>query len=206
MALHHASVISAARVGDPIAESLADWRARFSRLHLDLGCGDARFALGEARGTPDCAVVGFDTCLDNVRIRRNALPPNLRLIQADARTIGALPALGGADRITINFPYGSLLRWIVDDADGCLELLTRTATAGAMLEIRMNASALREIGIAPEDVERCLRDAFASREHWNARFRTMGGAELRLFPSSWARRIGYGRETSALEVIARLAR
>lgn len=182
---------------------MAHWRARFPRLHLDLGCGDARFARREALGEPDLGVVGIDTCLDNVRIPRKDIPANLRLIAADGRAIATMPGLHGAHRITVNFPYGSLLRWIVDDGDGWIDALTMAVTPGATLEIRVNASALREIGAVPQEVERRLRDAFARRGEWRARFGTMGRTELRAFPSTWARRIGYGRETTALEVVAR---
>lgn len=205
MALHHTTVVSAARVDGPDAEPLADWRARSSRLHLDLGCGDAHFAHREALGTPDLAVVGIDTCLDNVRIRRKAMPPNLRLLQADARDMAAQPALRGAGRITVNFPYGSLLRWIVDDTNECIDVLTMVAATRATLEIRINASALREIGAGLEDVTRHLGDAFARRCDWSTRHGTMDQAELRAFPSTWARRIGSGREATALEVVARRA-
>lgn len=182
---------------------MAHWRARFPRLHLDLGCGDARLARREALDAPDLGVVGIDTCLDNVRVPRKDKPANLRLIAADARAIAAMPGLHGAHRITVNFPYGSLLRWIVDDADGWIDALTTTAAPGATLEIRINASALREIGVVPEEGDRRLRDAFTRRGAWRARFGTMGPTELRAFPSTWARRIGYGRETTALEIVAR---
>ncbi len=203
MALQDISVIQAARVDDPNEESLAHWRAHFSRLHLDLGCGDARFAHREAIRKPDLAVVGIDTCLDNVRIPRRSPPPNLRLIEVDARSIGALPALGGADRITVNFPYGSLLHWMVDDAEQCLEALTTVAAPAATLETRINTSALGEIGAVQEDVTRHLADAFARRRDWSTQFGTMDRAALRAFPSTWARRIGSGRDTTALEVVAR---
>ena len=197
------SIVQAAPVDGWGKDAFAHWRSRFVRLHLDLGCGDARFARREALGTPDLAVVGIDTCLANVRIRPKTMPPNLRLIEADARAIGSLPAPGGADRITINFPYGSLLHWLVDEGDACISALTTIAAPGAALEIRTNASALKEIGVAPEDVERSLRDAFARQRAWGVRITTMGQAALRGFPSTWARRIGSGRPTTALEIIAR---
>jgi ubiquinone/menaquinone biosynthesis C-methylase UbiE len=203
VALQDISVVHRAPAVDRGEESLAQWRARFPWLHLDLGCGDARFALREARLTTELGVVGIDTCLDNLRIPRRSMPANLRLIQADGRDIVGLPGVYRAERITINFPYGSLLRWIVDDADACIDELTMVTMSRATLEIRINVSALREIGAPPEDVERRLLDAFAQQSDWRAAFRTMDRAELRAFPSTWARRIGYGRETTALLVIAR---
>jgi len=203
VALQHTVPVSAARIVGPGEDVLARWRDRFQRLHLDLGCGDARFALQAARGTPDLGVVGIDTCLDNVRVPRRYVPANLRLIQADGRDIAGLPGLQGADRITINFPYGSLLRWIVDGGTGFIDRLATVAASGAMLEIRINASALREIGSAPAEFEPGLVDAFARRREWKTAFQTMGQSDLRRFPSTWARRIGYGRETTALLVVAR---
>ena len=148
-------------------------------------------------------MVGIDTCLDNVSIRHRAMPPNLRLIRADARNIATQSALRAADRITVNFPFGSLLRWLVDDADACIETLTEVAATGGMLEIRINASALREIGAAREGVARHLSDALAHHSGWSTRSGTMDQAALRAFPSTWGRRLGSGRESTALEVIAR---
>ena len=203
MALAHTPVVSAVRVDGSDAEPLARWRPQFPRLYLDLGCGDARFAHREALARPEFGVVAIDTCLDNVRVRSRAMPPNLRLIQGDARAVTEEPALRGADRITVNFPYGSLLRWIVGDPAGCIDALTEVASDHAALEIRINASALREIDAGPDDVGRHLVDALERRRNWSACSGMMDRAALRAFPSTWARRIGSGRETTALEVVAR---
>ncbi len=168
MAVSSIASVHTVRADCPEDDSLARWRAGFPRLHLDLGCGDARFARGEALAAPDLAVVGIDTCLDNVRLPRRSPLPNLRLIKADARSIRALAAFGGADRITINFPHGSLLRWIVGDGEECLDALMSATGPETTLEIRINASGVREIGIAPGEVERRLWDAFARRGEWRA--------------------------------------
>jgi len=38
----------------------------FDSVHIDLGTGDGAFALHLARANPGMAVLGIDTCLDNL--------------------------------------------------------------------------------------------------------------------------------------------
>lgn len=78
------------------------WCARFAVLHVDLGTGDAAYALRLARQRPDLGVVGIDTCLDQVRGNPRRWPANLALLRCDAaRAPAALD--GRVHRVTVNF-------------------------------------------------------------------------------------------------------
>ena len=59
--------------------------------------------------------------------------------------------LGGmASKITINFPWGSLLTALLDGEPRLLEGLLAISRAGAALEVRLNAGALAEAGYTLE--------------------------------------------------------
>lgn len=95
-------------------------------MHVDIGTGDGRFVLRTARANPKTLVIGIDANAENMREqshRAAAKParggtPNALFVHA---TLEALPEEleGLATRVTILFPWGSLLRavWTGDLAD-----------------------------------------------------------------------------------------
>ena len=58
--------------------------------------------------------------------------------------------MGWRTRITINFPWGSLLAALLDGDPALLDGLIALAQPGATLEIRLNRGALAEAGYTPE--------------------------------------------------------
>ena len=86
-------------------------------MHVDLGTGDGKFVLRSARADPDRLHVGVDALEEQMAdsIRRAAAKParggvpNARFVVADATA--PLPELAGrASLVTVNYPWGSLLR------------------------------------------------------------------------------------------------
>lgn len=170
----------------PAHVALPAWLDRFERVHLDLGTGDGAYALHVARTDPACAVVGVDTCLDNLVKPARKGWDNLRFLAADATDLP--PWLWShADTVTINFPYGKLLRAVAGREPWAL-----LASTGAALAIRVNESAAVAEGIPFDEVLAGVRRALAGRR---ARLTIVPGAELRAFPSTWAKRIANGRPT-----------
>jgi 16S rRNA (adenine(1408)-N(1))-methyltransferase len=165
-------------------------------VHVDLGTGDGRYALQIARKHPDTAVIGLDTCLDHLRAAPKRHPANLRFVMHDAADCppAMLPV---ANTVTVNFPYGSLLRGLVAGNPALLARLDALLGRGSALEVRMNTSALIATGLdavtGPESIAAALRQVPGL---WVSR-RAMAQAELRAFPSSWAKRLGYGKPTDA---------
>lgn len=179
------------------------WLNQFTFVHLDLGTGDGAFALHMARTNPDMAVLGIDTCLANLTkaVRRGL--PNLRFIARDATNPPAC-LHGMATSASINFPYGSLLRALLDDEGDARDRLFAVAKPGACVEIRVNGSAATEMGLASDEVAGQLRRLIHAIAPGNASVTIEGYAAFRRFPSTWAKRLAYGRPSEIVVATGRL--
>ena len=127
---------------------------------------------------------------------RGGLPNTLFVVAAAER----LPAelLGVADELTIQFPWGSLLR-------GALALDT-TASSGIASLLRPGASLTAVVSITPRDglgvasldeagAAEALAGRWARHDLWLESVRPAGVDELKATGSTWARRLRAG-ETS----------
>lgn len=172
---------------------------QYSRLHLDLGTGDGTFVVRNARSDADLGVVGIDTCLDHLRGAIRHYPANAMFIRSDARSLPDTFS-GSFNRVSINFPYGSLLEAILDGDRKLQAEITRVTRDRAEIEIIVNESALAGLGI-PFDAGRELVRRFGEGM---TGFRTstsdMTAADLRNFPSGWSRKLGYGRHPRAIRL------
>jgi 16S rRNA (adenine(1408)-N(1))-methyltransferase len=179
--------------------------SRYREVLLDIGAGDGRYTLHTARRRPKCLAIGLDACADGLRKSSRTAPPNALYVVANAL---ALPKefANIASHVTINFPWGSLLSALLDADQTLAAGLRAVAHPGATLEIRLNMGALAEIGCPPETAPDQVRRAL-----WNAGFSEMrtcslGAAELRTFPTTWAKRLAYGRDPRGLLLWANRAR
>lgn len=171
--------------------------AGYRRVLVDLGTGDGRFVQHVARTDPDCFVIGIDACRENLRTASRTIPPNALFVIANA---AALPAelTGVATHITINFPWGSLLRGLVigDPAIlGGLRLLARPETT---LEIRLNSGALIEAGWSLEAGGAAVYQALRSYGFVVEPCTILHASALRICPTTWAKRLAFGRDPRAL--------
>jgi 16S rRNA (adenine(1408)-N(1))-methyltransferase len=165
------------------------------RVLLDIGTGDGRFVQHAAQHDPALVAVGIDACREQLRAVSRSGPDNAVFLIA---TAAALPSelAGIATRITVNFPWGSLLHGLLDGS--LAPELARLGRPGAQLEIRLNGGALSEAGVdlerGAEQVRIALRDTgfVVRRPTW------WGTAELRAFPSTWARKLAFGRDPRAV--------
>jgi 16S rRNA (adenine(1408)-N(1))-methyltransferase len=168
---------------------------------LDLGAGDGRFVAHMARAFPDSLAIGLDACRENLIEQSRRAPENAVYLVANTL---ALPVDMEhiATRLTINFPWGSLLTALLaDDLVFCARLAS-LARPGASLEIALNAGALAEAGWALEvgatRVQRNLRAVgFTLRSP-----RAWGVSELRARPTTWAHRLAFGRDPRAVFLAA----
>jgi hypothetical protein len=172
-------------------------RARASSYTLlDLGAGDGRFVAQMARACPDGLAIGIDACHENFIEQSRRAPENAIFLVANALTLPE-ELTGIASRLTINFPWGSLLMGLLDDPAFCARLTT-LARPGATLEIAVNGGALVEVGWE--------LDTGAARVQSNLRAAgfallaplAWGAAELRACPTTWARRLAFGRDPRAV--------
>lgn len=184
------------------AAALAQRLAHYPEIVIDIGTGDGCYVKHVARSCPACFVIGIDACRENLRRSSRTAPDNALYLIAAAQ---ALPRelAGLATRITINFPWGSLLAGLLAGDQGLIGGLGALARPSAALEVRLNGGALEAVGwsleAGGEQVRRMLHDGgFCA-----APPRPLSAQALRACPTTWAQRLAFGRDPRALELRAR---
>lgn len=181
------------------SSEFSDWVRSRDEITLDLGTGDGRFVRDLALRQPDTGVIGLDLCAENMRRASRARADNALFIAADAL---AMPQElhQVATRITINFPWGSLVRGLLAGDAGLLDGLAEAARKGARLDLLLNAGALAEAGwpleAGSERIVSMLRDAGIA----TGRICALGPRELRACQTTWAKRLAFGRDPRAVQV------
>ena len=171
----------------------------YNRVILDLGTGDGKFAFHYARAFPRHFVIGVDACRENLREHSRAELPNALFIIASAQSLPN-ELNGLVSHITINFPWGSLLESLL--AGDCtlmhrLELISRSTTS---IEVRLNGGALAEQGWTLEVGAGKIYDNL-SHAGWRVKTPVLMNANaLRDFPSTWAKRLAFGRDPRAMQL------
>lgn len=174
-------------------------RVRGAReVAIDLGTGDGRFVRRLARADTARFVIGVDLCRENLRAVSRSAPSNALYLIADAL---ALPAdlAGVATRLTINFPWGSLLGGLLS-ADGGFHgrLRTLAGPGGATLAINLNGRALAVAGWMPEAGAARVRTLLDGAGWALEPPAPLDRAALRGCATSWARRLADGEPASAV--------
>jgi 16S rRNA (adenine(1408)-N(1))-methyltransferase len=180
------------------ADALAAVVAGYRDVLFDIGTGDGRYVLRVARTCPNWFALGVDACRENLRKASRKAPPNALYVIANAL---ALPREldGMASKITINFPWGTLLTGLLGGEPMLLEGLLAIARPGAALEIRLNAEALSEAGYTLESGGARVRQALydggfevADDLLW------LDARGLRRCQTTWSKRLAYGRDPRAV--------
>ena len=186
------------------AAEVAAWMAIYREITVDLGAGDGRFVRDLATKHPGFGAIAVDLCEANLKRSSRAGAANALFVVADAL---ALPsALSGvATRVTIHFPWGSLLHGLLGGHRGFLCGLEAMRGGRSTLDIMLNAGALAEAGWALESggerVAAVLREAGLIV----AAPRVLGAAELRRSPTTWGKRLAFGRDPRAIRIEAALS-
>lgn len=134
-------------IGSSIAELepgwLADELASYPEVMLDVGTGTGVFVLDAAKGNPRRLVVGLDPVAENMaKNARRALSkksrlPNAMFLRGSAEELPGAFA-GAVDFLTVNYPWGSLLRIVSVPEPELLLGLRRTCKRGAKISILLN--------------------------------------------------------------------
>jgi 16S rRNA (adenine(1408)-N(1))-methyltransferase len=137
------------------SEQLAGLASGYERRLIDVGCGDGRYVLRQARADPACLCIGLDANADAMREsawRAAAKParggaPNAIYIVS---SVEGLPddLVGIATRLTIQYPWGSLLRILIEPDLPLLEKIARLAVAGAPFSVLINLAVFDDPGYA----------------------------------------------------------
>jgi len=187
----HASFIDAA--------ALAQRLAGYDTIHIDIGTGDGRFVRHIAQTCPDCFAIGIDACRENLHEVSRRAPANALFIIANALALALPPELHGlAAHITINFPWGSLLEGLLANDPALLARLGKVTRPNARLEVRLNAGALAEAGWSLEAGADRVREVLVKSGFDVRPPIPLMAHELKSYPTTWAKRLAFGRDPRAL--------
>ena len=174
----------------------------YNRITLDLGTGDGKFAFCHAGKFPNHFVIGVDSCRENLREYSRAKLPNLLYIIASAQNLPQ-ELNGLVSHVTINFPWGSLLESLLIGDSKLMSGLASISRSVTTVEIRLNGGALTEVGW---DLEAGAEKIYSNllQADWQVNIPTlMNTNTLRSFPSTWAKRLAFGRDPRAIEINGR---
>ena len=174
----------------------------YNRITLDLGTGDGKFAFCHAGKFPNHFVIGADSCRENLHEYSRAKLPNLLYIIASAQNLPQ-ELNGLISNITINFPWGSLLESLLIGDSKLMSGLASISRSVTTVEIRLNGGALTEVGWNLEaGAEKIYTNLLQAG--WQVNIPVlMNTNALRSFPSTWAKRIAFGRDPRAIEINGR---
>lgn len=171
----------------------------YPHLLIDLGTGDGRFVDHVARTQTGTLAIGIDACREQLVARSRRSPANALYLIANALDLPT-ELDGMATHLTINFPWGSLLTGLVTGDTALYRRLAAMTRPGARLEIQLNAGAMAEagsdLGIGSKSIRRLLRTA-GFQVHPPSLIQV---ADLRACPSTWARRLAFGRDPRGLRL------
>jgi len=196
-------VVNGTKIRPMAAAAVAAWAAPHAAITADLGTGDGRFVRRLAARNPGHGAIGVDLCAANLRDASRAAPPNALFVVADALALP--PELAAvADRITIDVPWGSLLRGLLAGDPGLLAGLVALGRGDAALAIVVNADALAkadwDLDAGTARIAAALEDAGIVVHGC----RRLDPDDLRRHPTTWAKRLAFGRDPRAARIDALL--
>jgi 16S rRNA (adenine(1408)-N(1))-methyltransferase len=176
--------------------------AVYKQITLDLGTGDGRFVRCMAQKQKDTFFIGIDACRENLRANSQIKLPNAMFVIASAQAL-PLELNGLASHITINFPWGSLLESLLTNNPSLMDGLLSIIRPCAELDICTNGEALKTAGwtleAGADQIENNL-----NASGWKTKSRSwMDTQALRSTPTTWAKRLAFGRDPRAIQVTFR---
>lgn len=176
---------------------------------IDIGTGDGKFAYKLAREYPDRFIVGIDPYhkgLAEVSRKIYKKPakggaPNALYVLANA---DELPdeLNGVANQVFINFPWGSLLKWVVTADEKFWGGIRRISQKGARIDVifgytdeyephKIEMQGLPALTL--EHIQHILAPALEKLFFEMTAIEMLTNDALKTFPSGWAKRLSYGK-------------
>jgi hypothetical protein len=176
---------------------LLDRLANYNRITLDLGTGDGRYVHTLAAKHPTWFLIGIDSCRENLHKHSRAKLRNMLFVIASAQDLPK-ELNGLISHITINFPWGSLLESLLADDASLLRGLEAISRSTTSMDVRLNSGALAEAGTTLEaGAEKIYSNLI--RSGWQIESPSfITSNALRGFPTTWAKRIAFGRDPRAI--------
>jgi hypothetical protein len=176
-----------------------DRLTNYKRVFLDLGTGDGRYVRYLADRNPDSFIIGVDSCRENLQEHSRAKLQNMLFIIASAQELPH-ELYGLVSRVTINFPWGSLLGSLLNNDPLLLNGLSSIARPNAQLEIHLNGGALAEAGTSLEAGAEAIHDNIHQYGWKLSSPCVLDTQALKGFPSTWAKRLAFGRDPRSVQL------
>jgi trans-aconitate methyltransferase len=172
--------------------------AGYPTVHIDIGTGDGFLVHHLAARNPHTFMIGLDACRENLHaVSGRGAAENTLFVIANALMLP--PELtSSATQVTLNFPWSSLAQGLLEGDPGLLRGLCRVMQPGAALEIRLNAEAVASAGWALEAGAAQIQTLLHSEGFRMHSPHVLSPADLRRYPTRWAKRLAYGRDPRAL--------
>ena len=174
---------------------------------MDVGAGDGGYVLHRARTEPDTFAIAIDASPDALasgawRAKRGRIANAAFLVEGVERLPVELACL--ADEVTVHFPWGSLLRGLVDGLSSVVGPIACLMKAGA--ELRVLISAIDRDGIGEMSPSLVASRCASFAEHGLHLVETDWASDAIVAESRsvWAKRLSVGHARQA--VIARYRR
>lgn len=166
--------------------------ATYHHVLIDIGTGDGRFVRSVSRDNSHLFAIGVDACRENLghESRRGAYN-SLFVIANAERLPRELDSM--VDRISVNFPWGSLLQGLLHAGSDVWEGISTISKASSVVNIILNAAATAEVGSTIDKALISLNSVAIRHGFRTQSVSMMGPQDLNQFPSSWAKRLAYGK-------------
>jgi 16S rRNA (adenine(1408)-N(1))-methyltransferase len=189
----------------PLEISAAEFTGRiagYRNIKIDIGTGDGRYVRCLAQQNPDEFFIGIDACRENLKENSQVRLHNALYVIASAQSLPH-ELTGLANEITINFPWGSLLESLLTGDPALLNSLAAICKSAAHVQIRLNGGALAEAGWSLEEGTQQVYQMLSTAGFRVGRPTLMNANNLRACPTTWARRLAFGRDPRAFFLSAK---
>ena len=176
---------------------------------IDVGAGDGRWAYESARHDPDRVYIAVDPDAAGLgeyayRASRKAARGGVENAAFVVASVEALPAelAGLAGVVRVNFPWGSLLRGLLQPDAATLHAVTSLAANGARLILVMSYDPSHDTGafsgpplpaLDEDYIDATLVPAYAASGIAIDAERLLAPEEALALPSTWGRRLLHAR-------------
>lgn len=172
---------------------------------IDIGTGDGKFVEKVAKAHPDRLVIGIDPQAKPLKKISGKLDkkskgglPNALYVLAHIEDLP--PELNNqANQVFINFPWASLLQGIILDQKDTWANIKRICQNGAVIDLILgyNEKEAQEFGLpllSLDYIQAEMLPKLFAQGFQGIALRQLDPQELQNYPSTWAKRLGFGQE------------
>lgn len=214
------TVLRARRLEEMRSERLLELASGRPEVVLDLGTGDGKHVLRVARARPEALVIGVDAVSEAMAASaaRSASKPSRGGVENAIFVLASLERLPSAfeqiaTEVSVNFPWGSLLRAVGAPEPEGMQRIARLLREGGSLTALLNADAAEQerhaqrLSLPPlEDAEHVRRKLIPGWEQAgfeDVRWRRLESGERPPARTTWGQRLVRGSGRSTLLLCAR---